>query len=51
MQNAKIFDNYKGVVLFYLVIAIISFAFTLRVDAINKSEAQTNNNTTYICQL
>lgn len=41
----KVLDNFKGVVLFYIFIALISLFITLRVDELN-SEANAVNTET-----
>lgn len=38
----RIFDNYKGVILFYLVIMILSFLCVVRINSLNNI-ADANN--------
>lgn len=41
-----IFDNYKGIVLFYLVIAILSLLYVVRINTLN-TVATTEENSYY----
>ena len=38
----KIFDSYKGVVVFYLVIILLAFVFTFRIKELNKQVSSEN---------
>lgn len=44
----KLFNSYKGVALFYLVIFILSFLYVIRIKSLNNIEnVQINQNTYY----
>ena len=44
----KIFDNYKGVILFYVIIAILALLWSSRISQLNQiSQSETNNETYY----
>ncbi len=44
----KLFDSYKGIVLFYIIIALMAFLLTLNIKGINsQSEITDNNEKTY----
>lgn len=32
----KIFDDYRGVILFYIIVAVLSLLFTIRINNLNK---------------
>lgn len=32
----KIFEDYKGVIVFYIIVAVLSLLFTIRINNINK---------------
>ncbi|MEG2457636.1 MAG: hypothetical protein RSB41_01940 [Bacilli bacterium] len=40
----KVFDSYKGVVLFYAVVILLSFIFVIRIKDINSTAQRTNHN-------
>jgi len=40
----KIFEDYKGLVLFYILIAIISLLFSIRINNVNQEANKTITN-------
>lgn len=43
-MNTKKLIEYKGVILFYIVIALLSFLFSMRVEYLNQLDNTINNN-------
>jgi hypothetical protein len=43
----KIFDNYKGVILFYVIIAILALLWSTRVSQLNKISQNNEINKSY----
>lgn len=43
----KIFDNYKGVILFYIIIALLALLWSTRVSQLNQISQNDINHETY----
>lgn len=43
----KLFDNYKGVVLFYIMVLLLSVLYVMRVNELNRIAENNNVNKSY----
>ncbi len=40
----KLFEDYKGIILFYIIIALLAFVCTLRLNSLNSVGSNNNDN-------
>ncbi len=45
----KLFNSYKGVALFYLVVFILSFIYVIRINSLNRIEKSNINDNHVYC--